>query len=90
MKRLVFGGIFKRLIAAQWGWCQIQATKNKVCRDIVRMFSSIASEKEIFKSVAIQSKYERIDVRASTPVKLLLQEAACFAHMNVSEFLLII
>jgi len=54
------------------------------------MFSSIASEKEIFKSVAIQSKYERIDVRASTPVKLLLQEAACFAHMNVSEFLLII
>lgn len=38
--------------------------------------------------VAIQSKSERIDVRASTPVKLLLQEAARAAHKNVSEFLL--
>ncbi len=38
--------------------------------------------------VAIQSKTERIDVRASTPVKLLLQEAARAAHKNVSEFLL--
>lgn len=34
------------------------------------------------------SKSERIDVRASTPVKLLLQEAARTAHKNVSEFLL--
>lgn len=34
------------------------------------------------------SKSERIDVRASTPVKLLLQEAARAAHKNVSEFLL--
>lgn len=38
--------------------------------------------------VAFQSKSERIDVRASTPVKLLLQEAARAAHKNVSEFLL--
>ena len=38
--------------------------------------------------VAIQSKSERIDVRASTPVKLLLQEAARAVHKNVSEFLL--
>jgi len=38
--------------------------------------------------VAIQSKSERIDVRASTPVKRLLQEAARAAHKNVSEFLL--
>jgi uncharacterized protein (DUF1778 family) len=38
--------------------------------------------------VAIQSKSERIDVRASIPVKLLLQEAARAAHKNVSEFLL--
>ena len=34
------------------------------------------------------SKSERIDVRASTPVKQLLQEAARVAHKNVSEFLL--
>ncbi len=38
--------------------------------------------------MAFSSKSERIDVRASTPVKLLLQEAACAAHKNVSEFLL--
>ncbi len=37
---------------------------------------------------AIQSKSERIDVRASTPAKLLLQQAARAAHKNVSEFLL--
>ena len=34
------------------------------------------------------SKSERIDVRASLPVKQLLQEAARVAHKNVSEFLL--
>lgn len=34
------------------------------------------------------SKNERIDVRASTPVKQLLQEAARACHKNVSEFLL--
>ncbi len=34
------------------------------------------------------SKTERIDVRASTPVKQLLQEAARACHKNVSEFLL--
>ncbi len=39
-------------------------------------------------SAAIHSKSERIDVRASTPVKQLLQEAARVAHKNVSEFLL--
>ena len=39
-------------------------------------------------SVVAQSKSERIDVRASTPVKQLLQEAARAAHKNVSEFLL--
>ena len=33
-------------------------------------------------------KSERIDVRASSPVKLLLQEAAGTCHKNVSEFLL--
>ena len=39
-------------------------------------------------STAIQPKSERIDVRASAPVKQLLQEAARAAHKNVSEFLL--
>lgn len=34
------------------------------------------------------SKSERIDVRATTPVKRLLQEAARACHKNVSEFLL--
>ena len=36
----------------------------------------------------IHSKSARIAVRASTPVKQLLQEAARLAHKNVSEFLL--
>ena len=39
-------------------------------------------------AAARHSKSERIDVRASTPVKQLLQEAARVAHKNVSEFLL--
>ncbi|PMS19401.1 hypothetical protein C0Z18_13845 [Trinickia dabaoshanensis] len=33
-------------------------------------------------------KIEHIDVRASTPVKQLLQEAVRACHKNVSEFLL--
>ena len=33
-------------------------------------------------------KTERIDVRASSPVKQLLQEAARASHKSVSEFLL--
>jgi uncharacterized protein (DUF1778 family) len=39
-------------------------------------------------SAAIHTKTERIDVRASTPVKQLLQEAARVTHKNVSEYLL--
>ena len=39
-------------------------------------------------TAATASKSERIDVRASLPVKLLLQEAARSAHKNVSEFML--
>lgn len=34
------------------------------------------------------TKSERIDVRASSPVKQLLQEAARSSHKSVSEFLL--
>jgi uncharacterized protein (DUF1778 family) len=37
---------------------------------------------------SLNPKSERIDVRASTPVKQLLQEAARVSHKNVSEFLL--
>jgi uncharacterized protein (DUF1778 family) len=36
----------------------------------------------------LDAKTERIDVRASAPVKQLLQEAARACHKNVSEFLL--
>ncbi len=39
-------------------------------------------------TTVIHSKSERIDARASMPVKQLLQEAARVAHKNVSEFLL--
>jgi uncharacterized protein (DUF1778 family) len=39
-------------------------------------------------TAAATSKSERIDVRASLPVKLLLQQAARTAHKNVSEFML--
>ena len=39
-------------------------------------------------TTATPPKSERIDVRASAPVKQLLQEAARVAHKNVSEFLL--
>lgn len=39
-------------------------------------------------SAANPSKTERIDVRASTVVKQLLQDAARASHKNVSEFLL--
>jgi len=39
-------------------------------------------------TAVIHSKSERIDVRASTSVKQLLQKAARVSHKNVSEFLL--
>lgn len=39
-------------------------------------------------SAANLSKTERIDVRASTLIKQLLQDAARASHKNVSEFLL--
>lgn len=39
-------------------------------------------------TTAALNKSQRIDVRASVPVKMLLQEAARAAHKNVSEFLL--
>jgi uncharacterized protein (DUF1778 family) len=45
-------------------------------------------KKGVNMTAVTHSKSERIDVRASTPVKQFLQEAARVAHKNVSEFLL--
>jgi len=45
-------------------------------------------KKGVTMTAVVHSKSERIDVRASAPVKQLLQEAARVAHKNVSEFLL--
>jgi uncharacterized protein (DUF1778 family) len=39
-------------------------------------------------SAAQPAKSERIDIRATPPVKQLLQEAARVSHKSVSEFLL--
>jgi uncharacterized protein (DUF1778 family) len=52
------------------------------------MICSIQSKKGETMTAAAASKSERIDVRASLPVKQLLQEAARAAHKNVSEFML--
>ena len=49
---------------------------------------SLLMKKGVTMTAVTHSKSERIDVRASTPVKQLLQEAARVAHKNVSEFLL--
>jgi uncharacterized protein (DUF1778 family) len=48
----------------------------------------LSEKKEVAMSALSQSKTERIDVRASSSVKQLLQEAARTCHKNVSEFLL--
>jgi uncharacterized protein (DUF1778 family) len=45
-------------------------------------------KKRIAMTAVNHAKSERIDVRASAPVKQLLQDAARVAHKNVSEFLL--
>jgi uncharacterized protein (DUF1778 family) len=46
------------------------------------------AKKRVAMTAVIHSKSERIDVRATMPVKQLLQDAARVAHKNVSEFLL--
>ena len=48
----------------------------------------LPSKKRGSMTAVIHFKSERIDVRASLPVKQLLQDAARVAHKNVSEFLL--
>jgi uncharacterized protein (DUF1778 family) len=49
---------------------------------------AITQKRGVAMTAFIHSKSERIDVRASAPVKQLLQDAARVAHKNVSEFLL--
>jgi len=51
-------------------------------------YDGLPAKKGFVMTAAIHPKSERIDVRASTPVKQLLQQAARVAHKNVSEFLL--
>jgi len=51
------------------------------------MIGSHQAEVHVMRAASL-SKSERIDVRATPPVKQLLQEAARAAHKNVSEFLL--
>src|SRR5690606_18500525 len=61
------------------------------CQDNVRTNKIIGHQRLVRRgtmSTLNLSKTERIDVRASTPVKQLLQEAARACHKNVSEFLL--
>jgi uncharacterized protein (DUF1778 family) len=51
------------------------------------MIGSHQAEVHVMPAASL-SKSERIDVRATLPVKQLLQEAARASHKNVSEFLL--
>ena len=52
------------------------------------MLGEIIIRMEIIMSILKQSKTVRVDVRVSSEVKLLLQEAARACHKNVSQFLL--
>jgi len=69
------------------GWCPRQETS---CQNNVRTTTVRASKISPagHHEHPNPSKTERIDVRASTPVKQLLQDAARACHKNVSEFLL--
>ena len=60
-----------------------------ICQDIVRTLPYRQCQNMgVVMSASNLSKTERIDVRASSAVKQLLQEAARSCHQNVSEFLL--
>lgn len=68
-----------------WRERQLLEDSSGRCPDV--MMSSRLCIKPAMPTVT-PPKSERIDVRASVPVKQLLQEAARVAHKNVSEFLL--
>ena len=68
------------------GWLTAEIAYHDIVRTSAIRASKISPEGTM--STRNLSKTERIDVRASTPVKQLLQEAARACHKNVSEFLL--
>ena len=78
-----FGWHFGGIGGASW----VQLLK-KLVRTMSGRNDGATVQKRVAMTAVIHSKSERIDVRASAPVKQLLQEAARVAHKNVSEFLL--
>ena len=55
---------------------------------MLRVPYGYSRQKTVAMIAVINSKSERIDVRASSPVKQLLQGGARVARQNVTEFLL--
>lgn len=78
-----FDGHFGGVGGASW----VQLSKTLVGTMSGR-YEEATFQKRVAMTAIVHSKSERIDVRASEPVKQLLQEAAHVAHKNVSEFLL--
>ena len=76
-------GLEKRLFSRSPGHFSFRARPREVARSPQRPQHSPIQIKGLRADESI-----RIDVRASTPVKQLLQEAARACHKNVSEFLL--
>jgi uncharacterized protein (DUF1778 family) len=66
----------------------IASTNKKIVSTLSGRYDEATFQKRAAMTEVAHSKSERIDVRASAPVKQLLQEAARVAHKNVSEFLL--
>ncbi len=67
-----FGWRFWGIGGALW----VQLLKSLV-RTLSGQFDETTSQKRVAMTAVIHSKSERIDVRATMPVKKLLQEAAC-------------
>ena len=70
------------------GALRVQSLKKRLSGRCPDAMMACLFRKGVAMTAVTHSKSERIDVRASTPVKQLLQEAARVAHKNVSEFLL--
>lgn len=77
-----FDGHFGGIGGASW----VQLSKTLAGTMSVR-YEETTFQKRVAMTAIVHSKSERIDVRASAPVKRLLQEAAHVAQ-NVIEFLL--
>jgi uncharacterized protein (DUF1778 family) len=76
------------LTAPARAWLKVETRNNLSGHRPDKYNERLQSPEGQFMSTLNRSKTERIDVRASTPVKQLLQEAARACHKNVSEFLL--